>query len=172
VKRQPSWRPYSDVLSGACQDVLKCGHDTSASWYYIRASACIRIDVLICRSNKKATTTRMLWTLRLRLWLVSHAGVYSDCVRSPLLIADAYSRAIATQLMDSKPDELIPLVLARAGYERRQIAKNENVEEIFLTLVQTLEGAISQVRCTDSSSESKFVLNNYSFPHGRFSFPA
>jgi hypothetical protein len=48
--------------------------------------------------------------------------------------------------VQSNVDGYVALVLARAGYERRQIEKNENVEEIFLVLVQTLEEAIAQIR--------------------------
>lgn len=59
---------------------------------------------------------------------------------------DAYTRALGTQLLYDKPEDLVSLALARVGYERRQIDKNENVEDTFLVLVQTLEHAIGLVR--------------------------
>jgi hypothetical protein len=59
---------------------------------------------------------------------------------------DAYVRALGTQLLQDKPQELVSLALARVGYERRQIDKNENVEDTFLVLVQTLEHVIGLVR--------------------------
>jgi hypothetical protein len=61
-------------------------------------------------------------------------------------LLDAYARALATNLLQTSPDQLVPLVLARASYERRRVEAGGDVEEAFMTLVQTVEEGIALAR--------------------------
>jgi hypothetical protein len=58
----------------------------------------------------------------------------------------AYERALATKLVQSSAEQLVPLVLARAGYERRRIEAGDVVEEAFLALEQAVKDGIALVR--------------------------
>ncbi|THH19088.1 hypothetical protein EW146_g2006 [Bondarzewia mesenterica] len=45
-------------------------------------------------------------------------------------ISDAYDRALATGLFEEDPEQIVPLVLARAGYEKRKIMSFDTASEV------------------------------------------
>jgi hypothetical protein len=53
---------------------------------------------------------------------------------------------MSTNLFQLDVEQLIPVVLARAGYEKRLIESGAAVEEAFLILVKTVEDGIAMVR--------------------------
>ena len=68
--------------------------------------------------------------------------------------ADAYQRALSTNLFtktkpkgpDLDPEQIVPLVLARAGAEKRAIEVGKGDENAFSTLIQVVEDGLVMVR--------------------------
>lgn len=68
--------------------------------------------------------------------------------------ADAYQRALATNIFiktdpkapDLDPEQIIPLVLARAGAEKRAIEAGRGDENAFSTLIKVVEDGLVMVR--------------------------
>lgn len=68
--------------------------------------------------------------------------------------AEAYQRALSTNLFtktkpkgpDLDPEQIIPLVLARAGAEKRAIEVGKGDENAFSTLIQVVEDGLVMVR--------------------------
>lgn len=60
-------------------------------------------------------------------------------------VTDVYAKALATGLVQRDVEQIVPLVLARAGYEKRQLETGGAVEEIFLSMIEIVEGGIKMV---------------------------
>ena len=68
--------------------------------------------------------------------------------------ADAYQRALSTNLFtksdpkgsDLDPEQIVPLVLARAGAEKRAIEAGMGDENAFSTLIKVVEDGFVMVR--------------------------
>lgn len=68
--------------------------------------------------------------------------------------ADAYQRALSTNLFtktnpkgpDLDPEQIIPLVLARAGAEKRAIEAGKGDGDAFSTLIIVVEDGLVMVR--------------------------
>lgn len=67
---------------------------------------------------------------------------------------DAYQRALSTNLFtktnpkgpDLDPEQIVPLVLARAGAEKRAIEAGKGDENVFSTLIKVVEDGLVMVR--------------------------
>lgn len=70
------------------------------------------------------------------------------------LRSDAYQRALSTNLFtktnrngpDLDPEQIVPLVLARAGAEKRAIEAGRGDEETLSTLIKVVEDGFVLVR--------------------------
>lgn len=69
-------------------------------------------------------------------------------------VADAYNRALSTKLFtklspksqDRDPEQIVPLVLARASAEKHLIEAERGDEDAFSTLVGVVEDGLAMVR--------------------------
>jgi hypothetical protein len=67
---------------------------------------------------------------------------------------DAYQRALSTNLFtktnlkgpDLDPEQIIPLVLSRAGAEKRAIEVGKGDENVLSTLIEVVEDGLVRVR--------------------------
>ncbi|KAG6332455.1 hypothetical protein ID866_6633, partial [Astraeus odoratus] len=82
---------------------------------------------------------------------------------------DAYNRALSTNLFtrppnakfDRDPEQIVPLVLARASAEKRTIEAGRGKEDAFATLVKVVEDGISLVRQASKSGDQRFRLEKF-----------
>ncbi|TFK73607.1 hypothetical protein BDN72DRAFT_761449 [Pluteus cervinus] len=72
-------------------------------------------------------------------------------------VADVYTRAFGTKLLDSDIDQIVPVTLARAGYEHED---NVN-EEAVGNLIGVLENGIDLVRKASKIGDTKLRLEKY-----------
>lgn len=85
------------------------------------------------------------------LVLVSRRDFWVDLLS---IRVDAYQRALATNLFtktnpkgpDLDPEQIVPLVLARAGAEKRAIETGRGDENAFSTLIKVVEDGLVMVR--------------------------
>ncbi|KAH7885374.1 hypothetical protein F5I97DRAFT_1378091 [Phlebopus sp. FC_14] len=92
-----------------------------------------------------------------------------DSGPEPETVSDAYSRALATNLFtkidpkgpDLDAEQIIPLVLARAGAEKRTIEAGHGGEDAFATLVKVMEDGLSMVRQASKAGDQRFRLEKF-----------
>lgn len=60
-------------------------------------------------------------------------------------VHDVFTRAFQGNILQQNPEQLIPVVLARAGYERRKIESGRADEDSLATLISILESGIEIV---------------------------
>ncbi|KAJ7714178.1 hypothetical protein B0H16DRAFT_1808225, partial [Mycena metata] len=60
-------------------------------------------------------------------------------------ISDIYDKALSTNLLQSDVEQLVPVLLARAGYDKRRFEGSDGDEDRFVTLVAALETGIALV---------------------------
>ncbi|KAL0960935.1 hypothetical protein HGRIS_005940 [Hohenbuehelia grisea] len=76
-------------------------------------------------------------------------------------IGDIYARALATNLMQIDVEQIVPLVLARAGAEMRRFAASSGEEGSFEDFMRIAEEGIDLVRQASATGDSKFRLEKY-----------
>ncbi|KAK1236238.1 Splicing factor [Marasmius sp. AFHP31] len=74
---------------------------------------------------------------------------------------DVYARAFSVNLLQSDVEQLIPVVLARAGYEKRRIDSGTSDDETLPTLISNVESGIELVRQASSSGDSRLRLERF-----------
>ncbi|KAG9315935.1 hypothetical protein JVU11DRAFT_3587 [Chiua virens] len=84
-------------------------------------------------------------------------------------ISDAYQRALSTNLFtrtdprgpEFDPEQIIPLVLARAGAEKRAIEAGKMDENALSTLIKVVEDGIAMVRQASKTGDQRFRLEKF-----------
>ncbi|KAF8073869.1 hypothetical protein FPV67DRAFT_1479613 [Lyophyllum atratum] len=76
-------------------------------------------------------------------------------------VADVFNQAFSTQMLQSDIEQIIPVILARAGYEKRRIEANPDDEDILPTLIAILENGIEMVRQASKTGDAKLRLEKY-----------
>ncbi|EIN12540.1 hypothetical protein PUNSTDRAFT_81810 [Punctularia strigosozonata HHB-11173 SS5] len=76
-------------------------------------------------------------------------------------VSDVYAKALSTNLVQQDVEQIIPLVLARAGYEARRIESGSADEDTPGILVQTLEDGINMVRKASPDGDPRLRLEKY-----------
>ncbi|KAF9242560.1 hypothetical protein BU15DRAFT_86759 [Melanogaster broomeanus] len=84
-------------------------------------------------------------------------------------ISDAYHRALSTNLFtkanakgpERDPEEIIHIVLARAGAEKRAIEDGRGDEDAFGTLVKVVEEGLVMVRQASKTGDQRFRLEKF-----------
>ncbi|KAK0221961.1 hypothetical protein IW262DRAFT_1448129 [Armillaria fumosa] len=64
-----------------------------------------------------------------------------------------YNSALGTNLLQSEVEQIIPVVLARAGFEKRRFEAGDGDDETFATLIAILESGIEMVRKANSNGD-------------------
>ncbi|KAH8825051.1 hypothetical protein DL96DRAFT_1737005 [Flagelloscypha sp. PMI_526] len=73
-------------------------------------------------------------------------------------VSDLFTSAISTQLVDKDVEQIVPVILARAGYEKRHL---ESDEDALTELITVLESGIGMVLQASSSGDPKYRLQKY-----------
>lgn len=76
-------------------------------------------------------------------------------------ISDLFTLAFGTNLLQIDVEQIVPVILARAGYERRRFEAGTDDEDILPTLIAILEGGIEMVRKASKAGDAKFRLEKY-----------
>ncbi|KAJ7600967.1 hypothetical protein C8J56DRAFT_813965 [Mycena floridula] len=76
-------------------------------------------------------------------------------------IANTFNQAFATNLVQTDVEEIIPVILARASYERRRIEAGDADEDTLATLIAILESGIEMVRKASATGDPRLRLEKY-----------
>ncbi|KAI3616179.1 rna-binding protein prp24 [Moniliophthora roreri] len=72
-----------------------------------------------------------------------------------------YAKAFDMKLLQNDPEQIIPVTLARAGYEKRRIEAETSDDETLPTLIGVLENGIEMVRAASSAGDPRLRLERY-----------
>ncbi|KAF5382630.1 hypothetical protein D9615_003010 [Tricholomella constricta] len=75
--------------------------------------------------------------------------------------AEIFNQAFTTKLLQSDVEQIVPVILARAGYERRRMEADSDDEEILPTLIAILENGIEMVHQASKTGDVKLRLEKY-----------
>ncbi|KAJ6584742.1 hypothetical protein B0H19DRAFT_1319016 [Mycena capillaripes] len=98
---------------------------------------------------------RYIRCLRLRCDLLWKHIPVSNCS------ADIYDKALSTNLLQSDVEQLVPVLLARAGYDKRQFEPSDGDEDRFVTMVAALETGIELVHKASPTGDPRLRLEKY-----------
>ncbi|KAJ7645566.1 hypothetical protein DFH06DRAFT_1425383 [Mycena polygramma] len=76
-------------------------------------------------------------------------------------ISDIYDKALSTNLLQSDVEQLVPLLLARAGYDKRRFEANAGDEDRFVTMVAALETGIGLVHKASPTGDPRLRLEKF-----------
>ncbi|KAJ6512063.1 hypothetical protein C8R47DRAFT_1033985 [Mycena vitilis] len=76
-------------------------------------------------------------------------------------ISDIYDKALSTNLLQSDVEQLVPLLLARAGYDKRRFEANAGDEDKFVTMVAALETGIELVHKASTTGDPRLRLEKF-----------
>ncbi|KAF5338939.1 hypothetical protein D9611_008706 [Ephemerocybe angulata] len=76
-------------------------------------------------------------------------------------VSNAYNRAINTGLIQKDMEQLIPVTLAYASYEKRQLTHEEFDENAFASMIAAVEGAIQTILQSVKEGDPKFRLEKF-----------
>jgi hypothetical protein len=77
---------------------------------------------------------------------------YHEVPTSNSSSTDAYNRAISTGLFQKDMEQLVPVTLAYASYEKRQLTSEDFDENAFASMIGAVEGAINTI-----SKSTRFI---------------
>ncbi|KAJ7067860.1 hypothetical protein C8F01DRAFT_1078564 [Mycena amicta] len=76
-------------------------------------------------------------------------------------VSEIYDKALNTNLLQSDVEQLVPVILARAGYEKRLFEASEGDEDRFVTLIATLEAGIELVRKASPTGDARLRVEKF-----------
>ncbi|KAJ7164661.1 hypothetical protein C8R43DRAFT_236103 [Mycena crocata] len=76
-------------------------------------------------------------------------------------ISDIYDKALSTNLLQSDVEQLLPVLLARSGYDRRRFEASDGDEDRFVNMVAGLETGIELVRKGSAAGDPRLRLEKY-----------
>lgn len=76
-------------------------------------------------------------------------------------VANIFNQAFNTKLLQPDVEQIVPVILARAGYERRRVEADPDDEDILPTLIAILENGIEMVRQASKSGDPKLRLEKH-----------
>ncbi|KAF8158295.1 hypothetical protein B0H34DRAFT_708196 [Crassisporium funariophilum] len=76
-------------------------------------------------------------------------------------VAEIFNRAIDTKLLQSNIDQLAPVILARAGYEKRQLEVDSGDEDALPTLIGVVESGIAMAHQASETIDPKLRLEKF-----------
>ncbi|KAK0201693.1 hypothetical protein DFS33DRAFT_1375245 [Desarmillaria ectypa] len=74
---------------------------------------------------------------------------------------ETYNLALGTNLLQSEVEQIIPVVMARAGFEKRRFEAGDGDDESFASLIAILESGIDMVRKANSNGDQWLRLEKY-----------
>ncbi|KAF8208710.1 hypothetical protein K438DRAFT_1812755 [Mycena galopus ATCC 62051] len=76
-------------------------------------------------------------------------------------ISDIYEKALSSNLLQSDVEQLVPVLLACAGYDKRRYDGTDGDEERLITMVAALETGIELVRKASPTGDPRLRLEKY-----------
>ncbi|KAJ6619546.1 hypothetical protein B0H10DRAFT_2367855 [Mycena sp. CBHHK59/15] len=76
-------------------------------------------------------------------------------------VSDIFDKALATNLIQADVEQIVPFILARAGYEKRRFEASDADEDGFATLIVVLESGIELVRKASPTGDARLRLEKY-----------
>ncbi|KAJ7075864.1 hypothetical protein B0H15DRAFT_916497 [Mycena belliarum] len=76
-------------------------------------------------------------------------------------ISEIYEKALSTNLLQSDVEQLVPVLLARAGYDKRRYEASDGDEDQFVTMVAALETGIQLVHKASPTGDARLRLEKY-----------
>ncbi|KAK0503883.1 hypothetical protein EDD18DRAFT_1411611 [Armillaria luteobubalina] len=112
------------------------------------------------RAIRSAPASGDVWARYIRhLERVSDSA--DDSSRTEDSVSEIYNSALGTNLLQSEVEQIIPVVLARAGFEKRRFEAGDGDDETFATLIAILESGIEMVRKANSNGDQWLRLEKY-----------
>ncbi|KAF8120579.1 hypothetical protein EV363DRAFT_1474306, partial [Boletus edulis] len=128
------------------------------------------LERTIKRATRSVPASGEVWARYIRyLERRAEANPEDSTDVSESLSADAYQRALSTNLFtktnpvgpDLDPDQIVPLVLARAGAEKRVIEDGRGDENALSTLVNIVEDGLVMVRQASKAGDPRLRLERF-----------
>ncbi|KAF9013425.1 hypothetical protein BDQ17DRAFT_1386973 [Cyathus striatus] len=143
------WVGYMDSLTYVSgQRMFDAGHEVELATYR--------------RAVRSVPGSGEVWARYIRfLEQVSSSDGDDEPMEERETVADIYSRAFATNLLQSDVEQIVPIVLARAGYEKRKIGAGTADEDGLATLIGVLESGIEMVHQASKAGDAKLRLERY-----------
>ncbi|KAF9257513.1 hypothetical protein L218DRAFT_910382 [Marasmius fiardii PR-910] len=76
-------------------------------------------------------------------------------------VPNIYEKAFSLNLLQSDVEQIVPIVLARAGYEKRRIEGGTSDDQTLPTLINVLDTGIDMVRAASGAGDSRLRLEKY-----------
>ncbi|KAJ7432338.1 hypothetical protein FB451DRAFT_1480862 [Mycena latifolia] len=76
-------------------------------------------------------------------------------------ISDIYDKALSANLLQSDVEQLVPVLLARAGYDKRRYEASGGDEDRLVNMVATLETGIELVHNASPTGDARLRLEKY-----------
>ncbi|KAJ7855952.1 hypothetical protein B0H14DRAFT_2353000 [Mycena olivaceomarginata] len=74
---------------------------------------------------------------------------------------DIYDKALSTNLLQSDIEQLVPVLLARSGYDKRRFEASDGDEELLVSMFAGLETGIDLVRKASPTGDPRLRLEKY-----------
>ncbi|KAJ7175442.1 hypothetical protein C8R46DRAFT_64994 [Mycena filopes] len=127
--------------------------DTARIW---EAGATIELEILQ-RAVRSVPGSGEVWARYIRcLERAEDQGEAS--VQS---ISDIYDKALSTNLLQSDVEQLVPVLLARASYDKRRYESSDGDEDRFVNMVAALETGIGLVHKASPTGDARLRLEKY-----------
>ncbi|KAI6145673.1 hypothetical protein EDD17DRAFT_1653003 [Pisolithus thermaeus] len=128
------------------------------------------MTTLLRRATRSVPGSGEAWARYIRHLEKNESDLAEDeSIEEAESIQDAYSRALSTNLFtklgkgspDRDPEQIIPLVLARASAEKHAIEAGRANEDSFADLVKIVEDGLVMVRGASKAGDPRFRLEKF-----------
>ncbi|GLB38245.1 putative RNA recognition motif containing protein [Lyophyllum shimeji] len=111
---------------------------------------------VIKRASRSVPGSGEVWARYIRYW-----ERHNESGEGREGVADIFNQAFNTKLLQSDVEQIVPVILARAGYELRLMEVEPDDEDTLPTLLATLENGIEMVREVSKTGDAKLRLEKY-----------
>ncbi|KAK0464624.1 uncharacterized protein EV420DRAFT_1263469 [Desarmillaria tabescens] len=111
------------------------------------------------RAIRSAPASGDVWARNIRY--LERTSDSADSSSTAESVSEMYNTALGTNLLQSEVEQIIPVVLARAGFEKRMFEAGDGDDETFATLIAILESGIDMVRKANSNGDQWLRLEKY-----------
>ncbi|KIK08003.1 hypothetical protein K443DRAFT_1909 [Laccaria amethystina LaAM-08-1] len=130
---------------------------------------CDALRILGAEKNVRLSTFRRairgvpesgeVWARYIRL--LEHLS-YSDAQHEGLdTVSDIYTKALSTNLLQTDAEQIIPVILARAGFEKRRWETGGGDEDSLVTVIGVLESGVEMVHKASKTGDVKLRLEKF-----------
>ncbi|KAF9046435.1 hypothetical protein BJ165DRAFT_1471732 [Panaeolus papilionaceus] len=112
------------------------------------------------RASRSVPGSGELWARYIR-FLERLSNEMEELPEGVETVQDIFTRAMDTKLVQGDAEQLIPLILARAGYEKRLLESGAQNEDALPTIIGLLESGIELTRQTPTPVDPKLRLEKF-----------